>query len=357
MGISMAHLNTVIVGVFTGAAYALVAISVTLMFGALASCPSRTPPSPPWAPTSTQTWPGAADGPGRWPLSLRWPSPWPTGWWWSASPSAPSATLGALPGCMATVGVLSLTTGLLLQFFGFEPTAAPLLLPDVNVAVGSLRLPLQQIAILTVAGAGAVGLGIFLVRTRFGSGVRAVAENPEAARLMGVSLTRVARFNWALGAAMAGMAGILIAPLQILTGATFPLLLTKALAATLFGGLVSLPLTFAGGLVVGVVESLTTFHTSVPGRTDAALAVVMVLLAFRRNWPVEVRETGPISAGWTPSSGLRRLAPWLAGVGLVVAIVVPARSNYWAFVGGRGLFFVMRRSAWCCWSAGAARSA
>ena len=269
MGISTAHLNTIIVGVFTGAAYALVAISVTLMFrstGVLSFAHAA------FAAMGAYLYADLAGNRG-------WPRP-------LAALAALAVTVayglvverfairpvrhaGSATRLMATVGVLSLTTGLLLQFFGFEPTAAPLLLPDVNVAVGSLRLPLQQIAILTVAGAGAVGLGIFLVRTRFGSGVRAVAENPEAARLMGVSLTRVARFNWALGAAMAGMAGILIAPLQILTGATFPLLLTKALAATLFGGLVSLPLTFAGGLVIGVVESLTTFHTSVPGRANS----------------------------------------------------------------------------------------
>jgi len=202
VGISMAHLNTVIVGVFTGAACALVAVSVTLMFrstGVLSFAHAA------FAATGAYLYADLAGNRGfPRPLAALAALAVTVAYGLAVERFAirPVRHAGSAARLMATVGVLSLTTGLLLQFFGFQPTAAPLLLPDVNVAVGSLRLALQQIAILAVAGAGALGLGVFLMRTRFGTGLRAVAENPEAARLMGVSLTRVARFNWALGAAI-----------------------------------------------------------------------------------------------------------------------------------------------------------
>ena len=185
-----------------------------------------------------------------------------------------------------------MTTALLLLVYGFEPTSAPLLLPDSSIVIGDVRIAHQQSAILVLAGITAGGLGWFLRSTRFGTAIRAVAGNPEAARLMGVSLTNVARFNWALGAGLAGLAGVLLAPLAPITASTFTLLLAKALAATLVGGLVSLPLTFVGALGIGVADSLTVLNSSAPGAKElVTLGLVVLLLVLRRTWPGEM-ETG-----------------------------------------------------------------
>lgn len=351
----MTYVNTALVGLLAGGAYALVAVSITLMFrstGVLSFAHAA------FAAVGAYMYADLAGAKG-------WPRP-------VAAFVALSATIvyglvverlairpvraaSHTTKLIATLGVLAFTTGLLLQIYGFEPTSSPLLLPDKTVSVGDLRITYQQVAVIIIAGVVAGALGAFLKRTRFGTAVRAVAQNAESARLMGVSLTQIARFNWAVGAGLAGLTGILIAPLQVVTAGTFPLLLAKALTASLFGGLVSLPLTFAGGLLIGVAENLTVPLWSVPGaREMATLAIVVGLLLVRRSWPSEADEEPSFEAssslpGLEPLRELgRRVADMVRPVRWPVAMVVvafalakPLTSNYWGFVGARGLFYVI----------------
>jgi len=186
---------------------------------------------------------------------------------------------------IATLGVLTFTSSMLLWHYGFSPVSAELLLPDRSVTIADVTVSYQKLALLGVAAVASVTLAWFLERTRFGTAVRAVAQDPEAARLHGVSLAKVARFNWGLGAALAGVVAVLIAPLQTVNVGTFTVLLAKALTATLVGGLSSLTLTFAGGLLVGVVESVAVVRSTMPGSAQAMVMVlVIVVLVARRQW-------------------------------------------------------------------------
>lgn len=265
---------------------------------------------------------------------------------------------------IATLGVLATTTGLILVRYGARlGIPAELLLPNGYITLGNLRVEYQQLAVLGVAGAGAGGLAWFLQRTRFGTAVRAVAQNLEAARLMGVSLNDVGRFNWALGALLAGATGILIAPVTLFSVATFPLLLLKALTACLVGGLASLPLTFAGGLLLGGLEGTVQAWSARTGNPElVTLAMVVILLAARRSWPSEgegplldaprraTRRLLPRFVSWRGPvfDRLRHLGPAAAGLAAVVAvplvglaIIVPARSEFWGYTGARALFYVI----------------
>ncbi|MDY7106007.1 MAG: ABC transporter permease [Actinomycetota bacterium] len=257
---------------------------------------------------------------------------------------------------IATLGVMQLTTALVLLLYGFQPTSAPLLLPQGAITVGDLRISHQQSATLALAAVSAAGLGWFLKSTRFGTAIRAVASNHETSRLMGVSITQVARFNWALGALLAGSAGVLLAPLSPINASTFTLLLAKTLVATLVGGLVSLPLTFAGALGVGIADSFTVLNPSAPGAKElVTLVLVVALLFLRRRWPADLEPTAetrlrrslPLVARFAPVGatvrrGLRSARWPAAAVGAVLLVVVPAGSNYWGFVGARGLFFTIQ---------------
>lgn len=357
----MAYVNAVLVGIFTGGAYALIAVSITLMFrstGVLSFAHAA------FASVGAYVY-ADLSGAKEWPTVL-------------AAVAALLVTMAygmaverlairpvrhgsSTTKLIATLGVLALTTGLLLLIYGFDPTSAPLLLPDRLVSLGTLRITYQQVAVLLVAGVAAGFLGWFLQTTRFGIAVRAVAQNAETARLMGVSLTQVARFNWLLGSALAGMTGILLAPLSPITAATFTLLLAKALTGTLFGGLLSLPLSFAGGITVGVLDSLTIMKSSSPGAKElVTLVVVIALLVFKRSWAPDMVTT-PAAELKRPNLVLERIRavvarPWsrLGPRGpLIVSIVLLAvlifnqiqqgntSSGYWGFVGSRGLFFVI----------------
>lgn len=260
---------------------------------------------------------------------------------------------------VVTVAVLSFTTAMMLLLFGFDPVESRLLLPSGAVEMGQFVVTYQELAIFAVAAASAVGLGVFLKRTVFGTAVRAAGQDETAARLLGVPPSRVAQFNWGLGAALAGTYGVLIAPLVLLGAGTFPLLLVKALAASLIGGLVSLPLTFVGGLAVGVAESLVSIRYTEPGNRELmVMLLVVAVLLFRRSWATKGDE-GPVFVAGARPAFLDRSRPRLeragqqartvlrpvllaAMAGLALwALIVPTGSEYWGFVGARTLFFVI----------------
>ena len=350
----MTYLNGVLVGVFTGGAYALVAVSITLMYrstGFLSFAHAA------FASLGAYVYADLAGERGYARPLAALAAVLVTVLYGLATErmlrpvrNAPAATK-----MIATLGIVQLTTALILLVYGFAPTSAPLLLPDDSIVIGSLRISYQQTAVLAIAAASALSLGWFLRSTRFGTAIRAVAANPDAARLMGVSLTQVGRFNWALGAALAGATGVLLAPLAPITAATFTLLLAKALTATLVGGLVSLPLTFLGGLGVGIVDSITVLRFSAPGAKEVAtLLLVVGLLIGRRRWAPEIPPTPEIKVqrssrvrdalartGEIVGAGLRSARWPLAIAGSVLALVVPARSGYWGFVGARGLYYTI----------------
>lgn len=260
---------------------------------------------------------------------------------------------------VATLGVLALSGGLVEEVFGFEASNAPPLLLTGVRRLGSVGIVDQQLLIFVLAAVAAIGIGVFLRYTRFGTAIRATAQNAEAARLMGIRQRRVAQFNWALGALLAGLGGVLVAPLFTISVATFPVLLFKSLTATLFGGLLSLPLTFLGGLVVGAVEALATAHSSSPGARElAVLGVVVVVLLVRRNWAVGLSdESALVEVPPSPAAARRRervrsataglrqtlrpLLPPALAVAAVVGVVVPARSDYWGYVGIVALYYVL----------------
>jgi branched-chain amino acid transport system permease protein len=347
--------DSIIIGVVTGGGYALLAVSITLMYrstGFLSFAHAG------FATLAAYVYADLA-GTRQWPRLI-------------AAAVAVAITLvyglivervlrpirnsPAATKMIATLGVVQLSTALVLLIYGFQPTSAPLLLPDGAVTIGDLRVGHQQSATLLLAAVSAAGLGWFLKATRFGTAVRAVASNPETARLMGVSLTQIGRFNWVLGAALAGSAGVLLAPLSPINAGTFTLLLAKALVATLVGGLMSLPLTFAGALGIGVADSITVQNLSAPGSKElVTLLLVVALLFLRRSWPSDLEATAETKLR-RPSALLGRVAPlgavlrrrvhglrWpAAAVAAVLVVVVPAGSGYWGFVGARGLFFTIQ---------------
>jgi branched-subunit amino acid ABC-type transport system permease component len=109
---------------------------------------------------------------------------------------------------------------------------------------------------LTVALAGL--LYLFLYRTRIGKAIRAVADNREAAELVGIPTTRVLSLAFALGSALAGVSGMLIAtmfPFTVLSGDAYQL---KSFVVTALGGLGNPTGALLGGIALGLVEGLAT---------------------------------------------------------------------------------------------------
>lgn len=156
---------------------------------------------------------------------------------------------------------------------------------------GSIVVTAPRVASLVVAAAIAIGMAVFLKRTRFGLAVRAATSDQILARLSGVGVDRTRVFVWVLGGALSGVSAILLATVYTFHPLSNTLVLVRALAAALLGGLTSLSGAFVGGLVIGIVESLVISRTGIGGVVDGAIfAVILLTLLVRPGGLLGARE-------------------------------------------------------------------
>jgi len=188
----------------------------------------------------------------------------------------------------------------------------------------------EHLVALAIIPATILGLGAFLTRTRWGLAIRASADNQSAARLAGMSPRRISLVVWAIAGGLSALTFILNAPIRgtvsgIVAQGLGPSLLLRAMAAALVGRFVSLPLTLAGGVALGILESQAFINTD-PGTVDALVFVVVAVLMLVRMRGTDDGES-VIRAGSAPpistwlSPGTRRLTA-LVGVLAVVALPI-----------------------------------
>jgi len=162
---------------------------------------------------------------------------------------------------VATVGLLVALQGLVTLIWGKAGMFIPPLVAvrsfrvTSNLAIGS-----DQLLILAVAVGTILGLGLLLSRTRFGLEIRSVVDRPDLAELSGVRSGRVSAVAWGIGFATAALAGVLLSPMIGLDSYTLTLLVIQGYAAAIIGRLVSLPMTFVGGLLVALLEQSATLY-------------------------------------------------------------------------------------------------
>jgi branched-chain amino acid transport system permease protein len=126
-----------------------------------------------------------------------------------------------------------------------------------------------------------IALYWFLVRTDTGRAIRATSQEPEAAALMGVNVDRMAIITFALGTALACGAGVLLAPSLYLYPTVGEILVAKCFVIVVLGGLGSVPGAIAGGVLLGVVESLGAVYVSVPYKDAIGFVIFLLVLLFR----------------------------------------------------------------------------
>ncbi len=124
-----------------------------------------------------------------------------------------------------------------------------------QVSIGGVVLTWHQLIIVAVAAGAAGLLRLFFYRTRTGIATRAVVDDRELASLAGAAPARFSQLGWAMGCSLASIAGILIAPLINLDITNLTLLVISGYAAAMVGRLKSLPLTFAGAIILGLLQS------------------------------------------------------------------------------------------------------
>lgn len=130
------------------------------------------------------------------------------------------------------------------------------------VTIAGVGVQYHQIVVLVVAVLVALGLRILLFQTRIGIAMRAVVASRELAALNGASPDAISSLAWALGCTLAGVAGVLIAPILTLDQTQLTLLVINAYAAAMVGRLRSLPLTALGALILGISREVASRYAS-----------------------------------------------------------------------------------------------
>jgi branched-chain amino acid transport system permease protein len=193
---------------------------------------------------------------------------------------------GSIVLVMASFGAALALRNLLLFVFGPIPDyytreiqiAMRLVPRDV---LGGLRITPDQLLVLAVTLVTVVGLHLFLTRATLGRAMRAVAGNPDLARVAGIDVDRVIRWTWIIGGGLAALAGVL-AGLTVQVRPTIGMdLLLPLFAAAILGGIGNVYGAVLGGLIVGLAESFATPLVGAEYRAAVAFTVIIVLLLAR----------------------------------------------------------------------------
>jgi ABC-type branched-subunit amino acid transport system ATPase component/branched-subunit amino acid ABC-type transport system permease component len=221
---------------------------------------------------------------------------------------------------------------------GLIPTStAPFPQPfNSNVQLGGVVLSGMSLLTLIAVPVILVLLTLYLEFTSIGKQIRAAAGNPDAARLCGISVSRVSLITWGIAGGLSALAAILNGPATTSFNAQAlgPYLLALTMGAAAFGAFLSFPVAVAGGLGLGIVYQVVAAKTNNTGTAELAVFAVILVAILVRGTAIG-RAFAAEGAAVPERPGLRvpevlRGSPflrngmrWLIGVSLLVAVVFP----------------------------------
>ena len=185
---------------------------------------------------------------------------------------------------MLTIGIGYVLRGLITMVpsIGTETHVLPVPYKDQIWKLGTLVINVEQVVVIVVTAVLCAALFALFRYSKLGIAMQASSQNQLAAYYMGIPVRQLNGLVWALAAAVAAVAGILLAPITFVH-ANMGFIGLKAFPAAVVGGFGSLPGAIVGGLIIGVVESLSGFYLP-PGFKDvAAYVVVLMMLMLRPN--------------------------------------------------------------------------
>lgn len=193
---------------------------------------------------------------------------------------APLSRLDTLTSLILTLGVATALKAVMLIVWGPDSRAlAPF--PGGDLHVAGVTVKAQELWLLAVMVVLAVAVWWFQERTLWGRALTACAEQPVAARLVGISVRRAGAAAFALAGATAAIAGIVSSPLYFSSWETGLTMGLKGFVAAAVAGLVSVRAAVVGGVAIGVLESLVAGYWSTGLREAAAFVVLIAILLVR----------------------------------------------------------------------------
>lgn len=245
--------------------------------------------------------------------------------WWIMKPLRRASSLVRV---IATLGVLVTVQAATVIRYGSQPRQVDSWLPTDRLTLwGDVGTTVDRIILLGIACASAFGLWLLYRSSQFGIATEAVSESERSAAAIGLNSNWIAVGNWALGSAIACIAGILVVPIITLQITSMTALILAALAAALVADFRSFPIATLAGFVLGIGQTLVGRFVDQQGLGPSLpFLVIIVWMVFRgRSLPLRdyfIREmpmlgNGRISWDWT-----------LFGTGVVVFLLLTRQTKW-----------------------------
>jgi branched-chain amino acid transport system permease protein len=194
---------------------------------------------------------------------------------------SPAGRSGVLPSILMTIGGFIFFEQIIYVFWTKDELMFPSISGEAPLNVMGVMILPQAIWIVGITLGILFLFWLFFKRSIYGSAMMAAAEKPEAARLMGISVKRMTSFAWALATGLAGVAGILIAPITFAGGSLSAEMGIKGFVAVILGGITHFSGAVVGGMLLGVTEALTTGYLSSGFKDAISFALLIFILAIR----------------------------------------------------------------------------
>ena len=182
---------------------------------------------------------------------------------------------------IATIAASIVIKGAAMLIWGKSPYDLPAFSGRTPIQLGGVVLQPQYLWVIGFLVVVAVGLTFFFSRTILGKAMSACADNPDAARLVGINVQYMVLLSFALSAAIGAIAGMTLTPIALMDYDRGAMLAIKGFGAAILGGLGSFPGAILGGLMIGLIESLGA-GLLLSGYKDAYALIILLLVLFVR---------------------------------------------------------------------------
>ena len=203
------------------------------------------------------------------------------GWGFKRGVVDPMIRHGVIPLVIATLGVsIALKNGVRAGYSA-EAHPFPMVFPDTLLTIAGLRVSAYDIGALLAAGAIVAGLQAFLNRTVTGRAMQAVAQNTDAAAVLGIDVKRMILYTFLINALLATVAALLVTPAYLAKFDMGDPIGLKAVLAAIIGGFNQTRGALLGGVLIGVLENLVGAYISPAYKEGVALMLFLVVILFR----------------------------------------------------------------------------
>ncbi len=182
-----------------------------------------------------------------------------------------------------TFGLNMAMINILLLLFSADVRSMPATFGNENLSVLGLSIPVGRGAVFLAAIALTVALQLLMNRTRIGNAIKATSFDPVAARLSGIDVRHIYALTFAIGGAVAGITGSLVAMTYSFSPISGESYTMKAFVVVVLGGLGSIPGALVGGILLGIVENLASLWLDSGYRDAVGFGLLLLVLVARQR--------------------------------------------------------------------------